>query len=310
VSDADRQIGQAVKRFEAFHGFAPGPNQVGAVVQDGPGAGLVVGELQGVIYKALGEKTPYIHRFRAGTRPELAVSHTGKQSYIIGGDYEFTGRGFVDAPKKGTAKMPGQMLVINPLPKAKGTNMARTMSAKQKKYFGGGRRHHKKHRTITIRAKRNPRPFSRARAALSRRSGLGGLGGGTNMIRDIIEPAAIGAAGAFGIDYLWSQLPVPDTLQSGVPMGIAKIALSIGVGMAVGMVTNRRYGNMVALGGAVVAAANMVTDLAGGMTGAAAPAAGGAALNRYIANRRSGVSRYVAAPKRNMGYVNPGVAAF
>lgn len=310
MSRADRQINEAVSRFESFHGFSPGPKEVGAIVQNGPAAGLRVGKVDEVTYTPIGEKTRFRHRFAKGARPALAVSHNGRQSYMVGGAYEFTGRGFVDRPGKGNQDMTGgELIVINPLDQPRGkraVSKRKRMSALQAKYFGGGKRKRHRH-SRALRAKRNPRSYSRARAALSSRTGLGGLS--TGGIMGMVEPVGVGAIGAFGIDMLWTQFgaSLPATLQSGVPMGLAKIAASIGVGMAVGMVAGRRYGNLVAMGGATVAAFNMVTELAGGMTGAvAAPNTGNAALNRYIAARRN-LSRYV--PARGMGYTNAGRVA-
>lgn len=286
------QVDQAVKLFRDFHGRRPGPRDVGAIVQKSPAAGVLVGELEGVIYRRAGKKTRYVHRFHKPARPKLWVSGDGTNGYIVGGAWDFTDRGFVDRGRKEDDSMPGEMLVINPPRKGKPV-------AKKK---------HRKHRARrnpghAVMAKRNP-SFRRARAALSSRGGIGGLS--TGGIMSMVEPVGVGAIAAYGLDMLWPQLPVPDALQEGVPMGLAKIGLAIGAGMVVGMVAGKRYGALVAVGGATVAAYNMVVDLAGGGmdTGAATTAGNGGTLQRYIAARR-GMSRYV----RGMGYVNPGRVA-
>lgn len=38
----------------------------------------------------------YIHKFRPGSRPLLAVSDDGKQLVLLKGNYQFTDRGIVD----------------------------------------------------------------------------------------------------------------------------------------------------------------------------------------------------------------------
>lgn len=58
----------------------------------------VIGELEGVIYSTVrdDEHERYVHRFRKGSRPLLAVNPDGDQLFIIGGKYLFTDRGIVD----------------------------------------------------------------------------------------------------------------------------------------------------------------------------------------------------------------------
>jgi hypothetical protein len=63
-----------------------------------PKSGLVIGELDGVLYTTVrdGKTERYIHRFRKRSRPRLIASHDGKSLHILGGEYEFTERGIVD----------------------------------------------------------------------------------------------------------------------------------------------------------------------------------------------------------------------
>jgi hypothetical protein len=60
--------------------------------------GLVIGELDLIGYRARrdGKTERYGHRFRAKSRPLLAVSTDGKQLHIVGGQYEFTEAGIED----------------------------------------------------------------------------------------------------------------------------------------------------------------------------------------------------------------------
>lgn len=300
MSTAAAQIDDAVALFEDFHGFKPGPRQIGAIVQDGRAAGLQIGKIHSITYQPLKDKDRYKHDFLPEARPDLAVSYDGKQSYIVGGDYDFTDRGFVDRVTKGNPKMAGSILFMNPHSKTKGKTMA-----KAKRKHGGQfkKKHHGKTR-------RNPRSYSRARRALSNPRD-GGLSLSSGSIMGMVMPAAIGAAGAVGVDMLWNQFAanIPASLQSGVPMRLAQGALAVGAGIVVGMVAGKRTGALVAAGGVTVAAYNLITDLMAQSGTGADPATGDPSgnLQRYIAARR-GMNRYVAGPARRpgMAYVNPG----
>lgn len=86
----------AARLFERFQGRKPDRDEILDVALRKPDVALVVGELQGVIYKASGDGKRYIHRFHKRDRPVLAVSHDGSQIYVLAGGYSFTDRGFVD----------------------------------------------------------------------------------------------------------------------------------------------------------------------------------------------------------------------
>lgn len=60
--------------------------------------GLVIGELDGVMYSATrdGRREKYLHEFRRKSRPLLAVSNDGQQLGIVGGRYLFTDAGITD----------------------------------------------------------------------------------------------------------------------------------------------------------------------------------------------------------------------
>ena len=64
---------------------------------------LAVGEIDGVMYSTVrdGVAEKYIHKFKKSCRPIFAVSHDGKQLYMLGGAYDFTERGIVDHSNKG-----------------------------------------------------------------------------------------------------------------------------------------------------------------------------------------------------------------
>ena len=71
------------------------PDKMTSVKIRNPKTGLVIGELDGVLYTTIrDEKTEaYKHDFEKGSRPLLVSAHDGKSLHILGGDYEFTERG-------------------------------------------------------------------------------------------------------------------------------------------------------------------------------------------------------------------------
>lgn len=85
---------KAERLFKSFHGRAPRDNEL-VTVNAKPVAALVVGELDGVIYRVPGEPKGHIHRFNKSNRPVLLVSYDGSQAYILAGGYRFTDRGFI-----------------------------------------------------------------------------------------------------------------------------------------------------------------------------------------------------------------------
>jgi len=84
----------AKRRFQSFFGRKPKRDEVGDI-DLGSDTVLVVGELDGVMYKAIGEEKSSLHRFNKNDRPLLCVSSDGRQLYAIKGSYRFTDRGFI-----------------------------------------------------------------------------------------------------------------------------------------------------------------------------------------------------------------------
>lgn len=60
-----------------------------------PETAIVIGELDGIIYRSETDRKPLIHRFKASDRPLLLVSSDGRQIYTLKGVYRFTERGFI-----------------------------------------------------------------------------------------------------------------------------------------------------------------------------------------------------------------------
>jgi hypothetical protein len=63
-----------------------------------PKTGLVIGELDGILYTTVrdGKTEKYQHDFKKSSRPHLISSSDGESLHILGGEYEFTERGIED----------------------------------------------------------------------------------------------------------------------------------------------------------------------------------------------------------------------
>lgn len=96
VGPTQREVDSATNLFKDFTGDHP--ERMQNVVIRTPKTGLVIGELDGVLYTTVrdGKTEAYIHEFKKGSRPLLASAHDGKSLHILGGEYEFTERGIED----------------------------------------------------------------------------------------------------------------------------------------------------------------------------------------------------------------------
>jgi hypothetical protein len=86
---------QAVKLFKAFHRREPASQEITEINGALPVTCLLVGELDGVIYRTADEPEGHIHRFTKSNRPLLWVTGDGHQMFITKGKYRFTDRGFI-----------------------------------------------------------------------------------------------------------------------------------------------------------------------------------------------------------------------
>lgn len=94
-----RKIEQAEQLFRGFFGRKPTDSEIVQVCfPDRPETCLVIGELDGLMYKTKYDAKPFMHRMgeESGDRPLLVVSSDGRQLYVLRGAYRFTSRGFVD----------------------------------------------------------------------------------------------------------------------------------------------------------------------------------------------------------------------
>lgn len=81
-------------------------------------------------------------------------------------------------------------------------------------------------------------------------------------LTEALVPAAIGGAGAVGVDIALAYLPLPTALQSGWGNYLAKIAGSFGVGYIAGMALGKQKGHMVTAGALTVTAYTILRSLA------------------------------------------------
>ena len=89
----------AIKLFEDFTGDKPG--YIDTVKLPIDTVCVAIGYCDGVLYSTVrdGQNESYVHEFKKGARPVLAVSSNGKQLYLLAGSYRFTDRGIVDEDK-------------------------------------------------------------------------------------------------------------------------------------------------------------------------------------------------------------------
>jgi hypothetical protein len=90
------KINAAIKLFEDFTGDKP--EYIDTVKLPIDTVCMAIGHCDGILYTTVreGQTEEYIHKFKKGARPVLAVSSDGKQLYLLGGDYRFTDRGIED----------------------------------------------------------------------------------------------------------------------------------------------------------------------------------------------------------------------
>lgn len=89
---------QVMKANRLFRAFQWRDAKAGEIIEVGglekPAVALAVGTAISIGYKAIGDGKDYYHEFE-GNRPKVFVSADGKQVYFLGGEYTFTGRGFI-----------------------------------------------------------------------------------------------------------------------------------------------------------------------------------------------------------------------
>ncbi len=164
-----------------------------------------------------------------------------------------------------------ELLLVNPRRKRRVSHRrkARRMTALQRRYFGKGRSVRRRRSRRVEALEMNPKRRRRVRRRRgSTRRGIGrrfraraGRLRGFNVnsfMRETLLPSAVGAGGALGVDVILGYLNpnLPSFMTTGIGVPLTKIAAAIGLGMAAGMVTDRRIGEQVMAGAITVVAYN------------------------------------------------------
>lgn len=173
-----------------------------------------------------------------------------------------------------------ELLLVNPRKRRvhKRRRARRAMTALQRQYFGkkrgrrttalvsnpAPRRHRRRRRAIgaVAAAPRRHRRRSIRRAMRGRVTRLRGFST-KSFLSDTLMPAGIGAAGALGVDVVlgFAHPYLPSFMTTGIGVPLTKIAAAVGLGMAAGMVADRRTGELVMAGGITVVMYNYLRTL-------------------------------------------------
>jgi hypothetical protein len=87
---------QAIEIYQSFR--EKKPRRCAVVDVDIPSIVASIGHVEAIDYRTThGRRLKlYRHEFVSGSRPLLCVSPDGRQLYLLGGRFKFTGRGIVD----------------------------------------------------------------------------------------------------------------------------------------------------------------------------------------------------------------------
>jgi len=96
VKDINREISTASILFENFTGHCSDNSVIVNIPEYN--VGVKIGECLGIMYKTMrdGISESYLHEFKKESQPIFAVSHDGKQLFLIDGNYKFTETGIND----------------------------------------------------------------------------------------------------------------------------------------------------------------------------------------------------------------------
>ena len=100
---AERDYSKSIEMVEAFSGLPVGKTAV-VKVPSLPKSVMTPGFVVGIIYAAKrdengdgeGEISVFEHIFADGDAPILGISPSGREAYLLGGNFQFGDRGFVD----------------------------------------------------------------------------------------------------------------------------------------------------------------------------------------------------------------------
>lgn len=172
------------------------------------------------------------------------------------------------------------------------------------------RRARKSNPVTPLRASKRVRRARRTSAVRSRRRARRSNPSMPGFVRDAVNalvPAAIGGAGALGVDVAMAALPLPAFLKSGPAKPVARIGAAVAIGALAGMAVNRRVGSQVMAGGITVVMYDTIKAFAARVLAGKVPGVGVYDMPGIGVYDVSGQAMLPApAPDQTMGY--PGSA--
>lgn len=285
-------IPRARKAFEDFSGHKPQKIRKSRL-DDRNVAGWQMGPVVGIAYEAKrdGETARYFHEFKKSARPNLVARDDGRQLYIDGGRYKVTDRGIEDMPA---------LFVVNPSPRKGAAKKKAKPMARRRRRSAARRRspvvivrsnpvRRRRRRSILRSVARAPARRRRARSyrrnPIARRRRSAGLS--IPFGKWVIPAAGIGL-GAVGAEIIVGYLPIPAQFKVGPMRHVAKGAVAVLAGMAIGkLARQKKLGNAIALGGVAVATYDFAKE--------------------FLAARLPGVplGMYMHTGGGSLGYYNP-----
>lgn len=113
-----------------------------------------------------------------------------------------------------------------------------------------------------------------------------------------LVPAAIGGAGALGVDVLMALVPLPDAIKTGPFRPVVRVGAAIALGMVAGMAKDKRFGNQVAAGALTVIAYDTMKGMLSKVAGGKIPGLGVYEI--------PGMGYYEVGPANQVGYYDAG----
>lgn len=281
MSRAARKIDQAAEAYERFHGEPP-KKLVELRLPDKTVVGHKLGKMTAIAYRARrgGKTDEYLHEFASGAGPDIIIGPNGQSTYLAGGRYVVTDRGFEDMPL--ARKSNPAMLVVNPHelgsePKRK-AKMAKAKRNSKGQFVKAGARS-KKRKTNPSPAPRKRRKTYGAASSSSRRTYAkrrksNPIGGGRRSyggkgkldLAGLLKSGAMQGAGAVTVSVLYGLAlktfpQIPPQMKTGWWPAISKVALGLAGGVVISKHVNKYMGQNFAEGAITVAAVDVIRAL-------------------------------------------------
>lgn len=178
--------------------------------------------------------------------------------------------------------MAGQLMILNPTARRrkKGKKTTRRRKRKltpaQQKYFGKRKKKSRRRQTVIVatsnpgrgksmakrrRKKSHRRKFNKNPTSKRRRFRRNPVSLG--FAAQSIMPAAVGAAAAIGVDFVFAKVPLPVSMQTPTMSALVKVGLSFLIGGIVSQVSGAKAGGEATAGALVVTAYGIASQYMG-----------------------------------------------